>query len=402
MVVAAVAPSASTGQRIDRVGFLVAGLLAGFGLTRLTSWLDPGAVAGLTPARAAGRVDGEGTAEVADGSERAGVAAPVERPVLFDHAAVDDVAALAPDVAPEPVVDADAGSPTPAPKPATTKGKRKGSSKAAKRAAAAEPVVAEPVVAEPVVAVEETPAAVSDAKAAETDAPAAEPAAVTDDVVAAPAAIDPVDTVDETDPAETAAPDEVDPVDMAGIAARTLASQLAPGTRIPSPALSALDSGRAPVRTTPTTKATDRVRPASDQPTAAPVRGTAPATSTARGRRMDTVPADDDRADTGRPTGDEAHADAAAGTDAAETSVVELLAKRAASTGSSVWSLAMNGSGGPASWALAPNAEAARKAAEDAVREALDNAGRADEDAPADAADRGTSPIVGRVPRRDR
>ena len=403
MVVAAVAPSASAGQRIDRVGFLVAGLLAGFGLTRLTGWLDPSAVAGLAAARVADGTDRDGAVETAGPAARAEVATPVERPVLFDHAAVDDVAALAPvadpepavagpEPAPEPVVVADpvaVADASPAPARASTKGKRKGSSKAAKRPVApADPVAAEPVVPAPVVAVE--PVAAEETSAAAPAAEAAAPDAPSDEAVA-----------EGTGPTAAATADEVDPVDIVGIAARTLASQLAPGTRIPSPALSALDSGRTPTRTTPAAKTAERVRPPADQRAAAPVRGTAPATSTARSRRTETVPTDEDRADGSRPTGDEVRPDAA-GVDAPETSVVELLAKRAASTGSSVWSLAMNGGGGPASWALAPNAEAARKAAEEAVREALDNAGRADDDPAADAADRGTSPIVGRVPRRDR
>ncbi len=330
--VAAWAPATSTGQRIDRVGFLVAGLLVGFGLSRLTAWMSPPTMLVAAATRHAARIAHPSVHPGAPVGTRDAIdhpAVPVERPVLYDHAQ-DETAVVAAEL---PVHDAAPVEVAPTAAPAK---RAKGGRKKASPATTA-------VAVEPVVAVE-------------ADGPS------------------------------------TDPVDLVGLATRALATQLQPGARDVASVFSALDASRVAAPKVTPSRLLERARTPVAEATTAPARGEAPPT----GKRVTVRSEPPSEATESSP--DERRPAPMA--DGPEPSVVELLAKRAAANGSSVWSLAMAGSSGSATWALAPTAEAARKAAEDAVREAVDSAGRPDADG--EPVDRGARPIVGRIPQRDR
>jgi len=409
--VAAWAPATSTGQRIDRVGFLVAGLLVGFGLSRLTAWMSPPAVLTAAAARHAARTAHPSLAALDRDAEpvaaEAVVAdAPVEPPVLFDHAR-EEAAVVTAD-APEPQVEppalepvavepaavepaavepaavepaavepvAEAGVPAAKVPAKRAKGGKK-KPRPAVEVAAPEPVVTVPAATvEPEVPAEPVPAVVSEAEPVAT-APSASPSteAVTGDATTGPVTAEPAEAVD-----------------LVGLAARALATQLQPGSRDVASVFSALDASRVTSPKGVSARQVERPRTPATEATASPARGEAPPT----GKRV-TVRSEPP-SDAVEAARDERRPEPVA--DTPEPSVVELLAKRAAANGSSVWSLAMAGSSGSATWALAPTAEAARKAAEDAVREVVDSAGRPDADS--EPVDRGARPIVGRIPQRDR
>jgi hypothetical protein len=388
--VAAWAPASSTGQRVDRVGFLVAGLLVGFGLSRLTAWMSPPAVLAAAAARHAARTAHPSVSEaVADTTalEHVAIDGPavpddVDRPVLFDHAREESVvAAEIPVAAAAPVDDVPVAEPAAPPIPAATAPvkRAKGGKKKARPAPSVEAMTAETEPAAPVVTAGPE---VAVAPVPEPSAPVADAA---DTAAAETAAVEPA-------PAAVAEETPAEPVDLVGLAARALATQMQPAGRDVANVFSALDATRvASPKTTPS-RSTERSKASAAEATAVPARGEAPPT----GKRV-TVRSEppSDAVESAR---DERRPEPTS--DGSEPSVVELLAKRAAANGSSVWSLAMAGQSGSATWALAPTAEAARKAAEDAVREAVDSAGRPDTDG--GPVDRGARPIVGRIPQRDR